>query len=641
MKRLPIRLTQTLALSGLLGCVAPANESENTAPLFSISGNQLWPGGKVPVCFDASYPTAKTDLIKQLVAGSWGRAAEGASSLRFTGWGVCPTNRNGMVVVVLDTSEDMKTRDIEGYSASAPTVITAGDNYGFYWNDLWYRTGVVHEFGHALGFTHELDRYDTGDKNTAACGNGSFVSGNTYGTPYDPDSIMNATYPREPDCQPLLRDTLSFWDVVGLRNAYPRNFAHLQDQGDEKADLDADSRYRFMPKDNQHDVCGRSATGIVCATSNGDSFDAPTTWFTGFTDSGNWNQDPGYYETIRYPDLNRDSRADVCARSASGIYCALNQGSYFSPLPVYPMFSDSLGWNYPQYWSTLRFPDVSGDGLPDVCARAAGGIFCANGTGSSFNYARYWSTAFTDSNAWNQVQYYSTIRFLDLNNDKKADICGRGVDGIWCALSNGYTFGTPTLWLANFNDGRGYNAGPQYYSTIRYPDLNADGRPDICARHSAGISCALNTGTAFGAVTQWVYGFDDAAGWNFGPEYYSTIQYADVSGDGKADVCGRNAGGIVCAVSTGSSFGALTRWSYSFDDANYWNSTASYWSTIRLRDVNGDGKADICGRAADGFACALSNGSSFDTLTYWTNAGFSNYQGWGNGPEYYSTIRMP
>src|SRR5262249_19241966 len=38
---------------------------------------------------------------------------------------------------------------------------------------------------------------------------------------------------------------------------------------------------------------------------------------------------------------------------------------------------------------------------------------------------------------------------FDLNGDGRADICGRGAAGIYCALSNGAGFGPVTLWVAN------------------------------------------------------------------------------------------------------------------------------------------------------------------------------------------------
>src|SRR6185503_4350932 len=86
----------------------------------------------------------------------------------------------------------------------------------------------------------------------------------------------------------------------------------------------------------------------------------------------------------------------------------------------------------------------------------------------------------------------------------------------------------------------------------------------------------------------WNEVFSDAGGWNAGPEYYSTIAYVDVSGDGRADVCGRGGSGIKCAVSSNdTAFTGSKLWSSTFSDANGWNGGPEYYSTIHFPDVNG------------------------------------------------------
>src|SRR5262249_16909413 len=144
---------------------------------------------------------------------------------------------------------------------------------------------------------------------------------------------------------------------------------------------------------------------------------------------------------------------------------------------------------------------------------------------------------------------------FDLNHDGKGDVCGRGATGILCALSTGSSFGTPTWWSTNYGDPDGWNTGPEYWSTIRFPDINGDGEADGCGRGSGGVLCALSTGSSFGTPTWWSTNYGDAVSWNSGPEYWSTIRFDDVNGDGKADVCGRGSGGVLCALSTGLSFG--------------------------------------------------------------------------------------
>jgi hypothetical protein len=47
---------------------------------------------------------------------------------------------------------------------------------------------------------------------------------------------------------------------------------------------------------------------------------------------------------------------------------------------------------------------------------------------------------------------------------------------------------------------------------------------------------------------------------------------ADVNGDGRADICGRASAGVQCVISNGDgTFGGLQQWDGFFSDADGWN----------------------------------------------------------------------
>src|SRR5262245_35271019 len=81
-------------------------------------------------------------------------------------------------------------------------------------------------------------------------------------------------------------------------------------------------------------------------------------------------------------------------------------------------FSDANGWDQAQYYATIRFPDVNGDSRSDVCGRGIAGVYCSvdDGAGALINNS-LWQSSFSDANGWNQAQYYSTIQFPDVNGD--------------------------------------------------------------------------------------------------------------------------------------------------------------------------------------------------------------------------------
>jgi len=92
-----------------------------------------------------------------------------------------------------------------------------------------------------------------------------------------------------------------------------------------------------------------------------------------YSDAGGWGIEQ-YYSTIQYPDLNGDGKADICARDSGGIQCWIGTGSGFTSYFAGPAYSDAGGWSYPQYYSTIKYADLNGDGKRDITARSSGGI---------------------------------------------------------------------------------------------------------------------------------------------------------------------------------------------------------------------------------------------------------------------------
>jgi len=293
-------------------------------------------------------------------------------------------------------------------------------------------------------------------------------------------------------------------------------------------------------------------------------------------------------------------------------------------------------------WQTAKFIDI--DGKPsigaDFCIRSPSGIQCAQAVGAGGWQVASWDTTFSDASGWATTPaYWSTIQYPDVNGDKKADVCGRGVGGILCGLSDGTKFGTPTQWTTEYPDSSGWAGAPSHYGTIRFPDLNGDGKADVCGRSTLGLVCGLSTGTSFQAVTLWDDYYTNGGPWDEDPAYWATIQYADIDGDGKQDVCGRAANGIVCRRSTGTTFGPVELWVQDFADNGGWAGNQNLWGTIAVTDINGDGRADVCGRSNSGVVCALSTGKRFVLTQMWA-PGFSDAAGWHLQPSHWGTIRF-
>jgi hypothetical protein len=303
-------------------------------------------------------------------------------------------------------------------------------------------------------------------------------------------------------------------------------------------------------------------------------------------------------------------------------------------------FSDSGAWNAVQYGSTLMFGDLNNDGRKDMCARGAAGIYCVFSNGSSFGPPILATTEFSDATPFVTPINYSSLRMGDVNGDHLADICGWEADGIYCALGVGNgTFAHSARWTNDYANSNGWGTF-KYASTLMLGDLNGDGVDDICMRGFDGVHCSLSNKSGFLPSRQAGTEFSDPAGWS-NPIYYSSLRLGDINGDGKADVCGRGFAGISCATGNGDgTFGASTLWTSEFSNGMGWGQM-EYASTIMLGDVNGDGKADVCGRGIVGVYCGLSGGTSFGPLTpQFAVFADSSPLGSFSLPSYYESIRL-
>jgi MYXO-CTERM domain-containing protein len=199
-----------------------------------------------------------------------------------------------------------------------------------------------------------------------------------------------------------------------------------------------------------------------CWLSTGSGFGAPIEG-PKWSDASGWGF-VGYWSTIRLADVDVDGRADLCARAAKGLICHLSEGAAFGAEIAGPTWSDDSGWSRHRYYSTLRLADVDADGDLDACARAAKGIVCApwenGGFGASFD-----GPALSDADGWSALRFYQTIRFVDVDGDRRADLCARASAGLSCWPSTGTAFGVP-ITGPEWSDAKGWDV-PRYFSTVR------------------------------------------------------------------------------------------------------------------------------------------------------------------------------
>lgn len=145
----------------------------------------------------------------------------------------------------------------------------------------------------------------------------------------------------------------------------------------------------------------------------------------------------------------------------------------------------------------------------------------------------------------------ATVTFADVDGDGRADLCGSGTGGFGCARSleregRGSDARPETLfaWSAGWNARVRPVSRAAPATSALHGDLNGDGRMDECSVSAEGLRCALAGPRGLLGSSIWLPAERaDAAPWLAGG-----LRLADVNGDGRADLCSFRDAAVACAL---------------------------------------------------------------------------------------------
>ena len=166
-------------------------------------------------------------------------------------------------------------------------------------------------------------------------------------------------------------------------------------------------------------------------------------------------------------------------------------------------------------------------------------------------------------------------------------------------------------------------------------DVNGDGRADIIGFGASNVFVSLSNGNGtFGAPISSSPGFTkNIGGWTDNNNFPRLVR--DVNGDGRADIVGFGASNVFVSLSNGNgTFGAPISSSPGFTkNVGGWTDNNNF--PRLLADVNGDRRADLIGFGASNVFVSLSNGNgTFGTPTAYSPGLTKNVGGWTDNNNY-------
>lgn len=259
-----------------------------------------------------------------------------------------------------------------------------------------------------------------------------------------------------------------------------------------------------------------------------------------------------------------------------------------TPLFLPPVAYNSGGF----HTNSVAARDLNGDGKPDLLV---GNLLCSPSclVGTVQVLLGVGDGTFRAGGSYGTAGEGANVSIADVNGDGKLDMLAAG-----CNFKDCFT-GVVTVRTGN-GDGTFaggtyvFGTGGMFPSSPAVADLNGDGKRDLVVAN-CGNGCQTGIGTVGVLLGNGDATFQTAVTYGTGGVGAHSVRIADVNGDGKPDLVVANAcaSSGSCPIGPGSVGVLLGNGDGTFQTAVSYGSGGYDAESVAVADVNGDGKLDV------------------------------------------------
>ncbi|WP_433720660.1 hypothetical protein ACQP2Y_36340 [Actinoplanes sp. CA-051413] len=258
-------------------------------------------------------------------------------------------------------------------------------------------------------------------------------------------------------------------------------------------------------------------------------------------------------------------------------------------------------------WRT-RGDSLSGDPHAEVISKDSGVLRARYNNGINGDLTVRWGDPVQIGAGWTGAD--GGVYFADISGDGFAEVIRKSDGKLFAYYNNGINGDLTVRWGDPVQIGSGWTGAD---SAVYFADISGDGFAEVIRKDSGKLFAYYNNGINGDLTVRWGDPVQIGAGWT-GAD--GAVYFADISGDGFAEVIRKDSGKLFAYYNNGINGDLTVRWGDPVEIGSGWTGADG---AVYFADISGDGFAEVI-RKDDGKLFAYyNNGINGDLTVRWGN----------------------